>query len=159
MYIKESKTSRMTQYIMFHSTIRILSHPEHICGCKSYALKSEEFSLKCRKPDCKSYSLKNDEFCFFHSQKPDIIAKRELAQSKGGRKPKINKEPISIESLTDIQKILLEALNEIRYDDTDNIVSKSRATAYICLILTNLKERIELEKRVEALEKYINNGY
>jgi len=134
MYIKESKTP-------------------------SGKLKSEEFSLNCKKTDCKSYSLKNDDFCFFHSQNPDIIAKRKLSQSRGGSKPKINKEPISIKSLTDIQKILLEALNEIRYDDTDNIVSKSRATAYICLILTNLKERIELENRVEALEKYIANGY
>jgi len=119
---------------------------QHTRDCKSYALKSEEFSLNCKKTDCKSYSLKNDDFCFFHSQNPDVVAKRELSQSKGGSKPKINKEPISIESLTDIQKILLETLNEIRCDDTDNIVSKSRATAYICLILANMRDYIELEK-------------
>jgi hypothetical protein len=117
------------------------------------------FSLKCKKPNCGAYAIKNDDFCFFHSINPDVIARRVLSQSKGGRKPKIDKEPISIESLTDIQKILLETLNEIRFDDTDNIVSKSRATAYICLILANLKERIELEKRVEALEKQIANSY
>jgi len=102
--------------------------------------------LKCKEQDCGAYAIKNDDFCFFHSINPDIIAKRVLSQSKGGRNPKIYKEPISIESLTDIQKILLETLNEIRCNDTDNIVSKSRATAYICLILANLDERIELEK-------------
>jgi hypothetical protein len=122
-------------------------------------LKSEEFSLKCKKTDCKSYALKSDDFCFFHSQKPEIVEKRKLSQSLGGSKSKIHKEPISIESLTDIQEILLEALNEIRCSDAGNIVSKSRATAYICLILANMKERIELEKRVEALEIQINNSY
>ena len=122
-------------------------YKENIRSCKSYAFKSEVFSLKCKEQDCGAYAIKNDDFCFFHSINPDIIARRELSQSKGGRrKPKINKEPISIESLTDIQKILLETLNEIRCNDTDNIVSKSRATAYICLILANLDERIELEK-------------
>jgi hypothetical protein len=107
--------------------------------------------LKCKKPDCKSYSLKNDDFCFFHSQKPDIIAKRTLAQSLGGSKSKKHKKPISIESLTDIQEILLEALNEIRCSDADSIVSKSRATAHICLILVSMKERIELEKYYSKL--------
>ena len=109
--------------------------------------------MKCKKPDCKSYSLKNDDFCFFHSQKPDIVAKRKLSQSLGGSKPKIHKEPISIESLTDIQEILLEALNEIRCSNADSVVSKSRATAHICLILVSMRERIELEKYYSKLKK------
>jgi len=115
--------------------------------------------LKCKKPDCGAYAIKNDDFCFFHSINPDIIAKRRFSQSKGGGQFKTDKEPISVGSLTDIQKILLESLNEIRDSKTHNIVSKSRATAYICLILANLKERIELEERVEALEKQITNSY
>lgn len=110
--------------------------------------------MKCKKPDCKAYSLKNDDFCFFHSQKPDIVAKRELARSLGGSKPKIHKEPITIESLTDIQEILLESLNEVRCSNADSIVSKSRATAHICLILVSMKERIELEKYYAKLEKH-----
>ena len=109
--------------------------------------------MKCKKPDCKSYSLKNDDFCFFHSINPDIVAKRELSRSRGGRKPKIHKEPISIESLTDIQEILLEALNEIRCSNADSVVSKSRATAHICLILVSMRERIELEKYYSKLKK------
>jgi len=115
--------------------------------------------LKCKKSDCKANALKSDDFCFFHSQKPDIVAKRELAQSLGGRKFKTNKEPISIESLTDIQAILLETLNEIRCSGTDNIVSRSRAITYICSILADIRERTDLEKRIEALEKRFYNGY
>jgi hypothetical protein len=115
--------------------------------------------LKCKKSDCKANALKSDDFCFFHSQKPEIISKRELAQSRGGSKSKIYKEPISIESLSDIQTILLETLNEIRCSGTENIVSKSRAIAYICFILSDMKERIDLEKRVEVLEKRFLNDY
>jgi len=115
--------------------------------------------LKCKKSDCKSYALKNDDFCFFHSQKSEIIAKRKLSQSKGGSKSKRNKKPISIESLTDIQVILLETLNEIRSSGTDNIVTRSRAITYICSILADIQERTDLEKRIEALEKRFNNGY
>ena len=115
--------------------------------------------MNCNKPDCKANALKNDEFCFFHSLKPEIVAKRALAQSKGGRKTKISNEPITIESLEDIQTTLLETLNEIRCSSKDSTVSKSRAIAYICLILANIRDRIDLEKRVEALEKCFNDGY
>ena len=115
--------------------------------------------MKCNKPDCKANALKSDNFCFFHSQKPDIVAKRESSQSLGGRKFKTNKDPISIESLTDIQAILLETLNEIRCSGTDNIVSKSRAITYVCSIIADIRERTDLEKRIEALEKRFLNDY
>jgi hypothetical protein len=108
--------------------------------------------LKCKKRGCKASALKDDVFCFFHSQKPRIIAKRAIAQSRGGRKSKIHKEPVSMKSLEDIQVILLEALNEIRCSGTENTVSKSRAIAYICLSLANIQDRIDLEKRIEAIE-------
>jgi hypothetical protein len=108
--------------------------------------------LKCKKRGCKADALKDDDFCFFHSQKPDIIVKRALAQSRGGRKPKIHKEPVAINSLKDIQVVLVEALNETRYSGTENTAAKSRTIAYICLILANVQDRIDLEKRVEAIE-------
>jgi len=108
--------------------------------------------LKCKKRGCKASALKDDDFCFFHSQKPRIIAKRAIAQSRGGRKTQINREPVSIESLEDIQVTLLETLNEIRCSNTDNMVSRARAIAYICLSLANIQDRIDLEKRVEAIE-------
>ena len=108
--------------------------------------------MKCKKRGCKASALKDDDFCFFHSQKPRIIAKRALAQSRGGRKIQINKDPVSIESLEDIQVTLLETLNEIRCSNADNMVSRARAIAYICLTLANIQDRIDLEKRVEAIE-------
>ena len=108
--------------------------------------------MKCKKRGCKASAMKDDDFCFFHSQRPDIIVKRGLARSRGGRNYKIHKEPVSIESLKDIQVILLEALNEIRCSGTENTVAKSRTIAYICLILANVQDRIDLEKRVEAIE-------
>ena len=108
--------------------------------------------MNCKKPNCKAGALKDDDFCFFHSQKPDIIVKRGLARSRGGRNYKINKEPVAINSLKGIQVILVEALNEIRCSGTENTVAKSRTIAYICLILANVQDRIDLEKRVEAIE-------
>ena len=108
--------------------------------------------MNCKKQDCKASALKDDDFCFFHSQKPDIILKRGLAQSRGGRKSRIPKKPVSIKSLEDIQVTLLEALNEIRCSGTENTISKSRTIAYICLILADIHDRIDLEKRVEAIE-------
>ena len=115
--------------------------------------------MKCNKPGCKANALKSDNFCFFHSQKPDIVAKRESSQSLGGRKFKINKDPVSIESLTDIQAILLETLNEVRCSGTDNMVSRARAITHICAALANIRERTDLEKRIEALEKRFHNNY
>jgi hypothetical protein len=108
--------------------------------------------VKCKKPGCKANALKDDDFCFFHSQKPNIIAKRVLAQSRGGRKTQIHRDPVSIESLDDIQVTLLETLNEIRCSSTENTVSRARAIAYICLSLANIQDRVDLEKRVEAME-------
>ncbi len=108
--------------------------------------------MKCKRRGCKASALKDDVFCFFHSQRPDIAAKRLLAQSRGGRKTRIRREPVAIESLKDIQEILLEVLNEIRCSGTENMVSRARAIAYICLILANVQDRIDLEKRVEAIE-------
>jgi hypothetical protein len=96
--------------------------------------------------------MKDDDFCFFHSQKPDIIVKRGLARSRGGRNYRISKEPVVINSLKDIQVVLVEALNEVRSSGTENIVAKYRTIAYICLILANVQDRIDLEKRVEAME-------
>ena len=108
--------------------------------------------MKCKKRGCKAKALKDDDLCFFHSQKPAIIAKRAIAQSRGGRKTQIHREPVSIESLEDIQVTLLETLNEIRGSSTENMVSRARAIAYICLSLANIHDRIDLEKRVEAIE-------
>ncbi len=108
--------------------------------------------MKCKKRRCKANALKDENFCFFHSQKPKIKAKRALAQSRGGSKTQINREPVSIESLKDIQVTLLETLNEIRGSNTENMVSRARAIAYICLTLANIQDRIDLEKRVEAIE-------
>jgi hypothetical protein len=108
--------------------------------------------LKCKKRGCKASALKDDDFCFFHSQRPDIIVKRGLAQSRGGRNYRIDKEPVAIDSLKDIQEILVEALNEVRSSGTGNTVAKNRTIAYICLILANVQDRIDLEKRVEAIE-------
>jgi len=96
--------------------------------------------------------MKDDDFCFFHSQKPDIIVKRGLARSRGGRNYRIHKEPVAINSLKDIQAVLVEALNETRCSATENAVAKYRTIAYICLILANVQDRIDLEKRVEAME-------
>jgi hypothetical protein len=115
--------------------------------------------LKCKKLNCNANALKSDDFCFFHSQKPEIITKRKLSQSKGGSKSKRNKKPISIESLTDIQVILLETLNEMRSSGADNVVSRSRAITYICSKLADIREQVDLEKRIEALEKRLHNGY
>ena len=115
--------------------------------------------MKCKKQDCNANALKIDDFCFFHSQLPEIIVKRKSSQSQGGKRSKINKEPISIESLTDIQIILLETLNEIRSSSTDNAVSRSRAITYICTKLADIQERTDLEKRIETLEKRFHNGY
>ena len=108
--------------------------------------------MNCKKPNCKASAMKDDDFCFFHSQKPDIIVKRGLAQSRGGRNYKIQKEPVDIKSLEDVQVVLVEALNETRSSGTENTVAKYRAIAYICLILANVQDRIDLEKRVEAIE-------
>ena len=109
--------------------------------------------MNCKKPNCKANALKDDDLCFFHSQKPEIVAKRVLAQSRGGSKTRIQKAPVSISSLEDIQAVLHEALNEIRSSGADNVVSRSRAVAHICMILADIQERIGLEKRVDALEK------
>ena len=108
--------------------------------------------MKCKKRSYKASALKDDDFCFFHSQKPDIIVKRGTARSRGGRNYRINKEPVAINSLKDVQEILVEALNEVRSSGTENIVAKYRTIAYICLILANVQDRIDLEKRVEAME-------
>ena len=108
--------------------------------------------MKCKKRGCKASALKDDDFCYFHSQKPDIIVKRVLARSRGGRNYRIDKDPVAIDSLKDIKAILVEALNEVSSSGTENIVAKYRTIAYICLILANIQDRIDLEKRVEAIE-------
>ena len=40
--------------------------------------------MQCVKVGCKGYALKNDEYCFTHSQKTEVIEKRNEARKKGG---------------------------------------------------------------------------
>jgi len=40
--------------------------------------------MQCKQTGCKAYALKNDEYCFTHSQKPEVIEKRQEARKKGG---------------------------------------------------------------------------
>ena len=107
--------------------------------------------MKCKHPGCGSYAMKNDDKCYFHSEKPEIIKRRQEDRKRGGRRTKTQKND-DIKTLEDIRVILVEAINELRSCGSENVVSKCRAIAYCCGELRDCLREVDLEKRLERLE-------
>lgn len=110
--------------------------------------------MKCKHPGCGNYAMKGDDRCYFHSEKPEIIRKRQGDRKRGGRRTKTVRNG-DIRTLEDIRVILAEAINELRSCGSENVVSKARAIAYCCGELRDCLREADLEKRLEKLEAII----
>lgn len=110
---------------------------------------------RCAFPNCKANALKNDKFCFFHSQRPEIIEKQKQARIKAGKSRKKHIDGRKIENVSDVLKILSEALNEVRNSPTENVVSKARAIGFLANVCLTALEKGTFEERLTKLEKQL----
>ncbi len=108
----------------------------------------------CSHEGCRAHSLTDGDLCFSHSQKPEIIQKRNAARSKGGRRKAHTAQYIdSIDSIDDLKVVLIDALNELRSCGSDNIIQKARTVGFLVKVGSDLLKDGDLEERIAALEE------
>lgn len=108
---------------------------------------------KCIKKGCKAHAITDDDYCFAHSQSLKIVQKRKTARKKGGSRGKLRVTDTSIDSIEDVKRILVEAINELRSCAAESTVSKARALGYLCGIALTALEKGDLEERIARLEE------
>jgi len=112
----------------------------------------------CATKSCRCHAMTGQLYCFNHSQEPEVVAKRQAARSKGGRRGKVQDAASidSIDSIDDLKTVLVDALNELRGCGSDNIISKSRAIAVLVNVAAGLIKDGDMEQRIQALEENIS---
>ena len=113
--------------------------------------------MKCEHTGCNAHAMKDDQHCYFHSQKPEIIKKREEARKRGGQRGKLAVED-DVETVEDVLKLLSDTLNELRSSPAESVVSKSRAIGYLCSILLTALEKNDMEERLCKLEEMLDES-
>lgn len=109
---------------------------------------------------CQAYRQHGSEFCYMHD--PDRAAERKQAQARGGRarhdRVLFEDEPeaVAIGEMSDVVGVLEAALNATLR--LENSVARNRAIGYLAGTAIKAIEYAELEDRVEALEKAVNDG-
>jgi hypothetical protein len=105
---------------------------------------------------CQAFALKGSDYCWFHD--PIKVQQRIEACQKGGKvgmRKVLPESNVKIRSLTDIVKLLESTINDVRTGQLDVRIANS--VAYLAGVLRQVMEQEFLEKRVESIEKQIEN--
>jgi len=110
----------------------------------------------CAFPGCNAKPLKDDIYCFWHSQKPEIVRKRERARKIGGYNRQKH-EPIDfefkLEKIEDLVKFVEFLINLGLKRKIDTKLLNS-----LCLLVNTQRKLLEasdLEMRIERLESLL----
>lgn len=109
---------------------------------------------------CKAPALKADEFCYFHTQKADIVRKRDKARKNGGlnrHRGEIKLDnTIQIDNMADIKALLSLTLNELRANKIN--ANNARCIGYLASILSIIIEKGDFEERLKAIEERLDDS-
>ncbi len=99
----------------------------------------------CRHEGCKASALREgDGRCFFHSEIPAIVAKRNVGRIKGGKAVRQTPAPKTLAELTKLIGVLLAKAVDGHKPDA--------ATSNLCQVALRAFELSELEQRMKKLE-------
>lgn len=114
-------------------------------------------ALKQDGTQCKTYALKGDNWCFNHH--PDISEQEKKEHySKAGKANKIAPYKLSnidINTAQDVPKVLIDTIHRVRANKIDLKVATT--IGGLCLNLVKAYDVAEHEKRIDAIEKAMNN--
>ena len=106
---------------------------------------------------CASPALKGEELCFTHSDKPEVVEKRDLAHREGGHCGKLprvdSSEWVELKTLDDVVRFLERTANEVRTGKIDR--GRANTLGYLTNILLGALEARDLNTRVEMLERVV----
>ena len=110
---------------------------------------------KCVEEGCKANAMRGQDKCFMHSTDKKTVERRRLARSKGGIvKHLVIDEIDDIGSLEGLRQVLEDSIRTLRSGHGDEI-SRQRAIAYCSHELMLVLEKLELSKRLRAIEDRI----
>ena len=107
---------------------------------------------------CNANAMQDSSYCYLHN--PDISEEeKQSAQAKGGKGNKIKitepLEPVNIEKVEDIVKLLADTINRVRSGEME--IKIANCIGYLSGHITKAFEIAELEKRIEVVERTILN--
>ncbi|MBI3590136.1 MAG: hypothetical protein HY094_02005 [Candidatus Melainabacteria bacterium] len=102
--------------------------------------------------------MSDSKYCYLHN--PDISEEEKLnAQIKGGKGNTIKitepLEPVAVEKVEDIVKLLADTINRVRSGEME--IKVANCIGYLSGHLTKALEIAELEKRIEVVERVVLN--
>ena len=105
---------------------------------------------------CNAWACAGSEHCFMHD--PARAEERKAARAKGGRARHGRKvgvvgepEPVTISGVADVVKLLERTVNDAL--KLENSIQRVRAIAYVLGVIVKALEVGELEERLAALER------
>ncbi len=113
--------------------------------------------IKTNKEQCKANSIVDTQLCFRHS--PEHITRAYAASQKGGtnRSPSISfQEEITLRTPKDIQMLISKTINGIWQGKVPIKVGSTIGFLTRCWL--DAHEKAEFEKRIEELEKSLQNS-
>jgi len=110
---------------------------------------------------CLGYATRGSDCCFFHDQRPEIVAKRENALKKGSKKANSHDglhtwESRPLMSLSALNHALSELFNAGMAGDITT--ARLSALAAVANSLSKVIEGSDLEVRIKALEEQTAKG-
>jgi len=106
---------------------------------------------------CQAPAVTESDFCYFHS--PEMASKRAESRKRGGLNRRAGKKsehgPYSIRGVDEIMRALEDALNDVNSLESSH--TRARTIGYLCQIALKALEVGEIENRVLALEKSVQN--
>ena len=113
--------------------------------------------VKANGDPCQAYAGAHSNFCFWHD--PAKAKERGEARSKGGKttmgKPAVlSDSDFRLETLQNVVQLLEETINHVRTGALE--VRIAQCTGYLAGLAIKALEQAELERRIEALEKLVN---
>lgn len=108
---------------------------------------------------CQAKALSGDSYCFFHSQNPEIIAKRLQANAKGGKQNKLEtgslfSEQFKLKTIGQVRDLLEFTTNTLIQGKITR--SKASCIGYLANILIGAIKDKEIEDRLEVIENVLN---
>lgn len=98
---------------------------------------------KCSYPKCGAHAMKAsiDGRCFWHTEDAEVVVKRELAQSKGGRSGIPNVPFINTTTQEGLVELLCHTISGVRRSSSGTIIERSRTVGYLAGILSDIIEK------------------
>ena len=105
---------------------------------------------------CSANAMNDSDYCYLHN--PEVSKEEKYnAQAKGGKGNKIKimepLEPVAVEKVEDVVKLLADTINRVRAGELD--IKVANCIGYLSGHLTKAMEISELEQRIQAVERAI----